>query len=150
MLTVPWRRPCRPIRDVDAAAAMGRDAAMSRIWIVAIATLGLIGLGDCVGTALAAPKGAAPKGASDHGRASASDLSSQRRVRRAPVRITVYPTYRRLIAPRTHDFDIYPSQYPYAWPGPFAKRDCIGWLAAEARPSGPVVVPRQRCWWTPG
>jgi hypothetical protein len=129
---------------------MGRDAAMSRIWIVAVATLGLIGLGDGLGTAVAAPKGAAHSAAAPS-HVSPSDLSGQRRVRRAPVRITVFPQgYRRLIGPRTRDFDVYPRAYPYDWPGPFAKRDCVAWLAAEARPSGPVVVPRQRCWWIPG
>ena len=122
---------------------------MSRIWIVAIATLGLIGLGAGAGSAFAAPKGAGQSASADS-RVAPSDLSSQRRVRRAPVRITVYPSYRRLIGPRTRDFDVYPRQYPYAWPGPFAKRDCVAWLAAEARLSGPVVVPRQRCWWIPG
>jgi hypothetical protein len=29
-------------------------------------------------------------------------------------------------------------------------RDCDFWLAQEWRPSGPVVVPRQRCWWVRG
>ena len=126
---------------------------MSRIWIAALATLGLMGLGTCVDTAFAAPRGAAaprraapPTATAQQG--PASDLSSQRRLRRSPVRITVYP--RGLIGPRTRDFDVYPRPYPYDWPGPFAKRDCIAWLAAQARPSGPVVVPRQRCRWIPG
>jgi hypothetical protein len=26
-------------------------------------------------------------------------------------------------------------------------RDCTSWLAQENRPSGPVIVPRMRCWW---
>ena len=77
-------------------------------------------------------------------RAPVSDLSSQRRVRRSAVRITVHP---RLIGPRTHGFDVYPRAYPYEWPGPLAKRDCVAWLTTEARPSGTYVVPRQRCWW---
>jgi len=29
-------------------------------------------------------------------------------------------------------------------------RDCDFWLAQEWRPSGTVVVPRQRCWWVRG
>jgi hypothetical protein len=29
-------------------------------------------------------------------------------------------------------------------------RDCDFWLAQEWRPSGPVIVPRQRCWWVRG
>ena len=33
------------------------------------------------------------------------------------------------------------------YPGPNAKRYCRSWLAKEYRVSGPVVVPRMRCWW---
>ena len=125
---------------------------MSRMWIAAVAALGLMGLGH---PAFAAPQGAAQRHATPHGasqaRPLASDLSSQRRVRRSPVRIIVYPQgYRRLIGPRYFGIDLYPRPYPYDWPGPLAKRDCVAWLAAQSRPSGPVVVPRQRCWWTPG
>ena len=82
----------------------------------------------------------------------ASDLSSQQRVRRPRTRITVYPrgVYPRLIGPRYFGFDEFPRPYPYDWPGPFAKRDCVGWLAWQRRPSGPVVVPQRRCWWVFG
>jgi hypothetical protein len=31
--------------------------------------------------------------------------------------------------------------------GPNAKRYCRAWLAQEYRVSGPVIVPRQVCWW---
>ena len=136
--------PAMPaIDDVDGAAAMGRDAPMGRIWIVAVAALGLVWLGGRADEAVAAPQGAAAHGATQ-ARAPVSDLSSQRRVRRSAVRITVRP---RLIGPRTNDFDPYPRAYPYDWPGPLAKRDCVGWLAAEARPSGTFIVPHRRCWW---
>ncbi len=30
---------------------------------------------------------------------------------------------------------------------PYAKRYCRAWLAQENRLSGPVIVPRQYCWW---
>ena len=33
------------------------------------------------------------------------------------------------------------------YPGRYAKRHCRSWLAKEYRVSGPVVVPRMRCWW---
>jgi len=136
--------PAMPtIEDVDGAAAMGRDAPMGRIWIVAVAALGLVWLGGRANEAVAAPQGAAPQRAAQ-ARPPVSDLSSQRRVRRSAVRITVHP---RLIGPRTRSFDVYPRAYPYDWPGPLAKRDCVAWLAAEARPSGTFIVPRQRCWW---
>jgi hypothetical protein len=36
------------------------------------------------------------------------------------------------------------------YPGRLLYRDCNFWLAQEWRPSGPVVVPRQRCWWVRG
>jgi hypothetical protein len=42
-------------------------------------------------------------------------------------RITIYPRHRAL--------------------GPNAKRYCRAWLAREYRVSGPVIVPRQQCWW---
>jgi len=107
-----------------------------------VAALGLVWLGFHANEAAAAPQGAAPGAA--QGRPLVSELSSQRRVRRSAVRITVRP---RLIGPPTRDFDVYPRAYPYDWPGPLAKRDCVGWLAAEARPSGTYIVPRRRCWW---
>ena len=82
----------------------------------------------------------------------ATDVSSQQRLRRSRTRITVYPrgVYPRLVGPRTFGFDPYPRPYPYDWPGPLAKRDCVGWLAWQRRPSGPVVVPLRRCWWVLG
>ena len=49
-------------------------------------------------------------------------FSAQRR-----TRITVYPRRQRL----SRD----------------AKRHCEAWLVKEFRVSGPVIVPRQRCWW---
>lgn len=97
--------------------------------------------------ALAAPQGGATAGKVP----AASDVSSQRRVRRPSTRITVYP--RRGIptvgrsGPR---IDVYPRPYPYEWPGPGATRECVGWLAPEARPSGTVIVPHRRCVWRQG
>jgi hypothetical protein len=64
----------------------------------------------------------------------------QTSVRRPRTRITVRPSI-----PAT---GIYPSPLPYAYPGPNAVRDCTSWLATEYRPSGTVIVPRMRCWWT--
>jgi hypothetical protein len=55
-------------------------------------------------------------------------------------------------APNDHEQDlsaqtrpritIYPRQL-----GPNAKRQCRAWLVKEYRVSGPVIVPRQQCWW---
>jgi hypothetical protein len=53
---------------------------------------------------------------------SASDFSAQRRVRRARLRI-----------------DVRPARPLY--------RDCIAWLAVDPRPSGTVIMPRERCRW---
>ena len=41
-----------------------------------------------------------------------------------------------------HRITIYPRHL-----GPNAKRQCRAWLAKEYRVSGPVIVPRQQCWW---
>jgi hypothetical protein len=56
--------------------------------------------------------------------ASVSEISSQ--ARRPPTRLRVYPGRRLLY------------------------RDCNFHLAQQRRPSGPVVVPVQRCWWVRG
>jgi len=44
----------------------------------------------------------------------------------------------------------YPVPYRAEYPGPGFVRECTSWLAPEARASGPVIVPRMRCWWQPG
>lgn len=113
------------------------------------------------GEAIAAPKGgaaapkdatAAPRGATAEESRAISDLSSQRRVRRSSTRITVYP--RRsgipIVGRSGPRIDVYPRPYPYEWPGPGATRECVGWLAPEARPSGTVIVPHRRCVWRAG
>ena len=125
-----------------------RSGVMARMrpgWIVTLAVLELFcWLGSRAGEA-----GAAPLAAVTRTQASVSELSSQRRrLRRSPTRITVYP--RGFIGRPSPYIDLYPRPYPYDWPGPFAKRDCIAWLAPQARPSGPVIVPHRRCWWIPG
>jgi hypothetical protein len=73
-------------------------------------------------------------------RASAQDFSAQRRVRRPPTRIRVYPRY----AP---DAD---GVYPRYYPGPNAVRDCTASYVQEYRPSGTVITPRMNCFWRPG
>jgi hypothetical protein len=44
----------------------------------------------------------------------------------------------------------YPVPYPVEYPGPGFVRQCSSWLVGENRVSGPVIVPRMRCWWQPG
>jgi hypothetical protein len=41
---------------------------------------------------------------------------------------------------------IHPRSYSVE-PPPSAKRYCTSWLQKEYRVSGPVIVPRMRCWW---
>jgi len=117
-----------------------------RIAALAVASWGLICLGT-PGDGLAAQ--GAPS-ARTHG-APPSDLSAQQRVpSRSRTRIVVHPRPiypRGPIGPPGFGLDLYPRPYPYDWPGPNTQRECIGWLAADARPSGTVVVPRRRCWW---
>ena len=55
--------------------------------------------------------------------AAPTELSAQ--IRRPPARLRVYP-------------------------GRLLYRDCTFRLAQQWRPSGPVIVPVQRCWWVRG
>jgi hypothetical protein len=64
---------------------------------------------------------------------------------RPRTRIRVVPRY----PYRTYSTD-YPVPYEYEYPGPGFVRQCTAWLAPENRPSGPVIVPKMRCWWQPG
>jgi hypothetical protein len=57
-----------------------------------------------------------------------TEMSAQRRLRRATTRIRVY-------------------RLPGSYPGPNAVRECRAWYVQEFRPSGTVIVPRMRCWW---
>ena len=71
-----------------------------------------------------------------------TEFSSQSRAR---TRIRVAPRY----PYRTYSTD-YPVQYKYEYPGPGFVRECSSWLTPENRLSGPVIVPKMRCWWQPG
>ena len=75
---------------------------------------------------------------------SATDLSAQSRPApaRARTRIRVTPAY-----PYRLFSTPYPVPYKYEYPGPGAVRQCASWLAPESRVSGPVIVPKMRCWW---
>lgn len=78
----------------------------------------------CVAAVLAVSPSRASDGGAKPGVSSSIDqtLSAQRR-----TRITVYPRQQRLSRN--------------------ARRHCEAWLVKEFRVSGPVIVPRQRCWW---
>lgn len=62
---------------------------------------------------------------------------------RPQIRIRPRYPYRRWHSP-------YPLPYSHEFPGPHAKRQCVNRYVTEHRPSGTVVVPRMRCWWTRG
>lgn len=104
-----------------------------RAVIAAAMTLGLCG----GGTLSAEPASQRPAEAVSP--AAASALAQAPKVRRAPPRV--------IITPRRPAASIYPSPYPYAYPGPGYARTCTSWLEPEARPSGTVIVPRMHCWW---
>ena len=77
----------------------------------------------------------------------ASEFTAQKKKKkaapkRAPTRIIV-----RRPLPYNLDHSPYPRPDDVSWPGPGAVRLCRAWLAREHRPSGTVIVPRQRCWW---
>ncbi|MCC6775048.1 MAG: hypothetical protein IT537_00160 [Hyphomicrobiales bacterium] len=81
------------------------------------------------------------------GGAPGTDLSAPpRSAPRARTRIRVTPSY----YPYRTFSTTYPVPYPIEYPGPGFVRQCTSWLATESRVSGPVVVPRQRCWWQRG
>lgn len=92
----------------------------------------------------AAPGLAAESGSADG--ESAIGISAQQRdpnVRSRPrTRLRVTPRY-----PRRPYNSFYPLPYGIDYPGPNAIRQCDFRLAQEHRPSGTVIVPRQRCWW---
>jgi hypothetical protein len=90
----------------------------------ALATLGLLLAGGDRGAAAANP-----------GVASAAPAEFSAQAQPRPRRV-----------PR---IEVFPRRYYYD-PGPDAVRQCRAWYVQELRPSGPVVVPRMRCWWERG
>jgi hypothetical protein len=70
-----------------------------------------------------------------------TDVSAQnRRYRRPPARLRVYPS-----TGYSPD-DVYPRYFP----GRNAVRDCTATYVQEFRPSGTVITPRMNCFWRPG
>jgi hypothetical protein len=66
--------------------------------------------------------------------------SAQRRIRRPPTRLRVYP----------NNGEWEPDVYPRYNPGPNAVRECNATYVQEYRPSGTVIVPRMSCYWRRG
>jgi hypothetical protein len=70
----------------------------------------------------------------------ATEASAQRRIRRPPTRLRVYPNYE----PGPD------GVYPRYFPGRNAVRECNATYVQEYRPSGTVIVPRMSCYWRRG
>jgi hypothetical protein len=71
---------------------------------------------------------------------SVTDISAQRRFKRPPTRLRVYP----------NDQPGPDGVYPRYYPGRNAVRDCTATYVQEYRPSGTVIVPRMNCYWRRG
>lgn len=93
---------------------------------------------------LVVPASAAPR--HDGTSIAPTDVSAQSRPKKRTPQITVRPPR----YPYATTSTPYPRAYKFHYPGPNAKRHCISGLVLEPRPSGTVLVPRQRCWWAPG
>ena len=68
----------------------------------------------------------------------ATEPSAQRRGRRPPTRLHVYP-----------NVETGPGVYPRYYPGRNAVRDCVATYLQEYRPSGTVITPHMSCYWRP-
>jgi|SRR5262245_51195238 hypothetical protein len=114
---------------------------MKRTIPIIIAALGcaLIGLADIGVAAAQAPAGASKSALAARAQAPARSTRPRTRIRVTPG---YYPY-------RTFSTD-YPVPYQAEYPGPGFVRECASRLVPEARASGPVIVPRMRCWWQPG
>jgi hypothetical protein len=100
-----------------------------------------------IGAVPAAVSGTAAPRQAEPGAQAMSDLSAQSRSKKQRPQLRVTPRYR---YPYARTSTPYPRGYDFHYPGPNAKRECVARLVQEFRPSGPVVVPRMRCWWVPG
>ncbi len=70
----------------------------------------------------------------------ADEPATQRRVRRPPARLRIYPRS------QAEPDDVYPRDFP----GPNAVRVCNATYVQEYRPSGTVIVPHMTCAWRRG
>jgi hypothetical protein len=98
-----------------------------------------------IGAVPAAPSGSAAPVRVEPAAPLMTDLSAQNRPKRKRPQLRVTPRY-----PSARTNTPYPRGYDFHYPGPNARRECVARLVQEFRPSGPVVVPRMRCWWVPG
>jgi hypothetical protein len=78
-------------------------------------------------------------------RAEQQPRAERRRLRKARPRLRITPLY-----PYRRYHALYPLPYNVEYPGPRGVRHCVNRYVTERRPSGPVVLPKVRCWWTRG
>jgi hypothetical protein len=137
--------PLPPTVDVGAAIGDvagtiglgGRQMMRIRIAAILVAFAGVLGLSASGAGAQTAASGMRTAQASQP---AATETSAQRRVRRPPTRLRVYPNYE----PGPE------GVYPRYNPGPNAVRECNATYVQEYRPSGTVIVPRMSCYWRRG
>jgi hypothetical protein len=122
------------VRQID-----GPKAKMTRTVIILAAGAAMLGSAATSAASAQTAPAAAPT--------APTELSAQSAPRppRARTRIRVTPAY-----PYRTFSTTYPVPYKYEYPGPGFVRQCTSWLAPENRVSGPVIVPKMRCWWEPG
>jgi hypothetical protein len=104
---------------------------------ILVALAGAVSLPGAEASAQSTPQGVRKALASQP---AASEASAQRRFRRPPTRLRVYPNY---------EWE-QPGVYPRYNPGPNAVRECSATYVQEYRPSGTVIVPRMSCYWRRG
>jgi hypothetical protein len=104
---------------------------------ISVAFAGVLGLSPSGAGAQTAAVGVRIAQASQ---AVATETSGQRRIKRPPTRLRVYPNYE----PGPD------GVYPRYNPGPNAVRECNATYVQEYRPSGTVIVPRMSCYWRRG
>jgi hypothetical protein len=132
---------------VDAGAAIGDVAAGNRFMVgvmmrirtaaILVAFAGAASLPVAGTSAQTAPPGMRMAQATQP---VATETPAQRRNRRPPTRLRVYPNY------ETGPDGVYPRYFP----GRDAVRECNATYVEEYRPSGTVIVPRMSCYWRRG
>jgi hypothetical protein len=106
-----------------------------QVWVGVMKQLGVAAILVGLGCAVAAPM--EPAAAQSSGGVQLAQAVPQDRYRRPP-RIRVTPNYQEQ------------GVVPHYNPGPNAVRVCNAHYEQEYRPSGTVIVPRMRCYWTRG
>jgi hypothetical protein len=132
---------------VDVGPAIGDVAGLRQVWVgvmmrIRTAAIWVAFAGGFLLPAAGAQAQTAPAGmrTAQASPPAATEASAQRRLRRPPTRLHVYPQY------EPGPDDVYPRYFP----GRNAVRDCTATYVQEYRPSGTVIVPRMSCFWRRG